>query len=122
MAFPFASSFLMKAITVLLFLFNAEVALAQLQLAKGDNIYASFRKIKKTREALMPPVGNWIEETKITAVADSASQTPSIVYFRSSTNKLFAAHNYSAGTVAIDLDGDSVIDTETALLWLPVWT
>jgi hypothetical protein len=118
----FASFFLMKVFITLLFFFTVEATFAQLQLAKGDNIYASFRKLKKTREALMPPLGNWTEESNITAVADSAFQTPSIVYFRSATNKLFAAHNHVAGTVAIDLDGDSVIDTETSLMWLPAWT
>jgi hypothetical protein len=110
--------FLMKLLILALILFPV-IATAQLQ--KGDNIYYSFLKIKKTREALMPPVGNWTDESKIMAVADSEAMNPSIVYFRTAGNKLFAAHNYAAGTVAIDLDGDSVIDIETSMLWLPAW-
>ncbi len=110
----------MKALSILLFLFVAEICAAQ-QLAKGDNIYTSFRQLKQTREAVMPAIGQWYEESNVTAIGEESPAGPPMVYFRMPSKKIVAAMDRAKNTVLIDMDGDSVIDAETDRLIIPAW-
>src|SRR5437773_8601089 len=82
-------------------------------LKRGDNIYDAFSRLAAVREGRMPSIGLWQEESYISAASDSAMPSPDVVYFRAAGKKLIAALNSREKTVAIDMNGDSIIDVET---------